>query len=138
MYEIGSLRLKLYPTTTYFEIIDGHKRLSTYLNTIDQIPSLMTLLIQTLMDEVLKYQEQIEKLVEHEKKDLKEYEETYEKKRKEDYPEDYLRRIEVYIEKARGKVEVYEKLINTCTRLVKELDKCYSLLINFMDLRSKL
>ena len=138
IYEIGNIRVQLHPTTVVFEIVDGCKRLSTYLHTLDDVPSLMTLLIEAFMDEVVKHKELVEKLLASDRKDLEEYEKTYEKRVKEKYPPDYLKRIESYIERTRKKVEVCEKLIKCCEGLRKELDKCYTLLMMFMDLRSKL
>ena len=138
IYEIGNLRVMLYPTTTVFEIVDGHRRLSTHLNTLDDIPSLMTLLIETFIDDIVKHKDYVEKLLKVNKKDLEEYEKVLEKRRKEEYPKDYLKRIENYIKSTREKVEVREKLIKVCEGLVKELDKCHSLLMMFIDLRSKL
>ena len=138
IYEIGSLRIGLNPTTTYFEVVDGYRRLSTYLNTLDEVPSLMTLLIETFMDEVVKHREHVEKLLEVNKKDLEEYKKLRMEREKQKYPKDYLKRLEDYIKRTEEKVEVCEKLIKVCNGLLKELDKCHSLLMMFIDLRSKL
>ena len=138
IYEIGDLRIKLYPNTTFFEVVDGHRRLSTTLRTLDEIPSLMTLLIENFIDVVVKYESKIEKTIESDKKALEENKEILKDRREKGYPDDYIARLELSIEKLVERINTEEEFVDCCKRLIRELDKCYDLLLKFMDLRSKL
>jgi len=55
LYEIGAVRIWKENSWTYFELVDNHRRLDRCVNTLKEVPSILSVLIEQLLSELDEY-----------------------------------------------------------------------------------
>ena len=121
---------------TYFEIVDGHRRLVEVTNTIERVPSILSILTEHLLSDLSEYQKCI--LKKHKKldDDRQELVKRLENAKKKGYVElihDYKKRVD----DIEGEMRKYEDLAVTVSTLIERLKALLPTLNEFIELRRK-
>jgi len=139
IYEVGDVRVwrgDLY--TMYLEVIDGHRRLSTWLDAIKDVPDLLSVLIEHLIPELDRYLKALTSRCEKLKERMKVVEEGIEEYRKK-YGEEFYRVEELAKEREEivKRLEIMEQAVSFGMALKDRLTTILNDLNKFSEIVEK-